>query len=29
MTAEEFANTDFPEDEEVDDEPIQTGGMKL
>ena len=29
MTAEEFANTDFPEDEEVDDESIQTGGMKL
>ena len=29
MTAEEFANTDFPEDEEVDDEPLQTGGMKL
>ena len=29
MTAEEFANTDFPEDEEVDGEPLQTGGMKL
>lgn len=29
MTAEEFANTDFPEYEKVDDEPIQTGGMKL
>lgn len=29
MTAEEFANTDFSENEEVDDEPIQTGGMKL
>ena len=29
MTAEAFANTDFPEDEEVDGEPLQTGGMKL
>ena len=29
ITAEEFANIDFPEDIEVDDEPIQTGGMKL
>ena len=29
MKAEEFANTDFPEDEEVDGEPLQTGGMKL
>lgn len=29
MTAEEFANTDFLEDEEVDGKPLQTGGMKL
>lgn len=29
MTAEEFANTDFSEDESADDEPIQSGGMKL
>lgn len=29
MTAKEFANTDFPNDENIDDEPIQTGGMKI
>lgn len=29
MTAEEFANTDFTEDGTEDDEPIQSGGMKL
>ena len=29
MTVEEFADTDFSDDEDVNDEPIQSGGMKL
>ncbi|WP_407383427.1 LPD28 domain-containing protein, partial [Ruminococcus sp.] len=29
MTVEEFADADFSEDESADDEPIQSGGMKL
>ena len=29
MTVEEFADTDFSNDEDIDDEPIQTGGIKL